>query len=166
MVFYHEPQQTSLTQPLQEWKDKLSREAAKVHFVTLVFKTVAHSQGITVTLLFSPHPDFNPVAIRAKILMFFMLQYLFQLGLHYNFPLHSTTAWTDCLVCSFQQNCCCRKCYSTKKAKKPNRSILVGASKLFQLHQKIIPEGKGFFRGTSVCSAKCFWKGQVPECFL
>lgn len=52
---------------LQECKDELSREAEKVHFVTLVFRTVACSQGITVTLLFSPHPDFNPVAIRASI---------------------------------------------------------------------------------------------------
>lgn len=144
MIFYHEPQQTSLTQFLQECKDTLSREAEKVHFVTLVFRTVAYSQGITVTLLFFPHPDFDPVAIRTNISGFSCYSYLFQLGLHYNFSLHSATAWTDCLVSSFQQNCCCRKCYSTKEPKKPKQSILVGASKMFQLYQKKTPEGKGF----------------------
>lgn len=48
--------QTSLMQFLQECKDKLSRDAETVHFATLVFRTVAYSQGITVTLLFSPYP--------------------------------------------------------------------------------------------------------------
>lgn len=39
------------------------------------------------------------------------------------------------LVSSFKQRFCCRKCYSTRK---PNQSVLAGASTVLQQHQQML----------------------------
>lgn len=132
---------TTLTQFSQECKDKPSRDAETVHFATWVLRTVAYSYRITVTLLFSPHPGFNPVLTRASISGFSVLQFWFQLGLHYNFSLHSPLSGLTDLVSPFKQHFCCKRCYSTKK---PNPSILSGTNQLLQQYKQILPEGKGF----------------------
>lgn len=100
----------------QEHKDNLSWDAETVHFTTLVFRPVAYPQGITATLSFPPIHDFNPAQPWEPLPQVF--QYISTTTSPYTVPLFTLT---DCLVYSFKQNFCCRKCYSTKKPKQRNQ---------------------------------------------
>lgn len=92
-------------------------------------------------LLFCPSLicDFNPAVTRASVSGFPAPQNpscVSTASLPHTVPLFRLTA---CLVSSLKQNFCCRKCYSTRK---PNQSILAGASTALQQHQQTLLKGK------------------------